>query len=963
MHRSRLAALAVLILMLVCWAWVAAIDAQGAPVKIAIVYAGGGALSGPLQIKRAIAGLGDAVQVDVYAPGEGGIALTNDTDLTHYDVVLTDAAVDVVIARLPPLQRAKAATKLVVVNPKDSVLQGNVPLEQHPDLPVYWKNLSHDNYAGLVKYLAARVANSRLISTVPPPIDYGEHGFYHPDAPSRFEALEAYLDWYGRTEAGRATAGADKYMVGLSIPMHYYQHRDTADIDALIRAVEARGHRIATIYSHYGVDFEHYLVRDGRPVVDVLMYLGGNRLNLFNQEEGKEQARRLGVPVLGLLRHLGSTPAEYAASYHGLAPTMVEQLAGYENDSIFETMAISGRGKDPQVYEIIPGQAEWRVDRALAWARLRRLSNSGKRVVFTFMSNDGDGKANLGADPDDFLDVPGSLVHLMDDMKARGYDVGSATLPTRDTLARRMVDEASNVNTWEAGALAGRVARREVVLLPEARYRTWYNAIPAKRRAEIEAVWGPPPGDVMTYRNPKGEKFLVIPRLEFGNILIAPHPYRGFFQKKEVLMSREAIPPHHQYMAFFLWLQKEWRADAWVSMFTNIDVQLGKSVGPLADDHIGILLGSLPNIHPERLGASGGIFDKRKGMAYTPSWFNIVVRGGKLETLQRLEDALKRYDGLASDELRAASQTNIRKEVKDAGLERALELDAATVEFVALRERLDSYLALLARETMPEGSKVLGDAPRGRALAEMVAGMLGREFLKALEPRTPAAIEQAAVLTAAVLNGRTPTEAVRDVLETSDPTIEALLARVPEYASRLLAAPRERAAILEALDARWLEPSPADDPMRRPDAVPPGRHMYNYDTSVLPSVEAEALGREQAVAMIERYQKEHGGAFPKQFGFVMFTSDYGRDSGATSAQMMYLLGVRPVRNEQGQVTGVALIPRAELGRPRIDNPPDRQWSVSRSSAGEDGAHGPGGAPRGDQSRARQPGRRAHPIGH
>jgi len=36
-------------------------------------------------------------------------------------------------------------------------------------------------------------------------------------------------------------------------------------------------------------------------------------------------------------------------------------------------------------------------------------------------------------------------------------------------------------------------------------------------------------------------------------------------------------------------------------------LQLGKSEGPLVDDAIGVMLGGMPHIHPERLGAAGGI--------------------------------------------------------------------------------------------------------------------------------------------------------------------------------------------------------------------------------------------------------------------------------------------------------------------------------------------------------------------
>jgi cobaltochelatase CobN len=107
----------------------------------------------------------------------------------------------------------------------------------------------------------------------------------------------------------------------------------------------------------------------------------------------------------------------------------------------------------------------------------------------------------------------------------------------------------------------------EVALRPEARYLEWYRAIPAKRRAEIEAMWGPPPGKTMVHIDRNGQRSIVIPRLEIGNIIVAPHPMWGYYENEKVLMSKDALPPHHQYLAFFLYMQKEWKADAWVSLF------------------------------------------------------------------------------------------------------------------------------------------------------------------------------------------------------------------------------------------------------------------------------------------------------------------------------------------------------------------------------------------------------------
>lgn len=225
------------------------------------------------------------------------------------------------------------------------------------------------------------------------------------------------------------------------------------------------------------------------------------RLHLNDYQAGLARARRLGITILSAINHSQFTEADFDASPTGLHPNRTQNLINNERDGVVEPIALAGRGTAPDGTEIIvpfAKQIEWRVDRALAWARLHRLANSQKRVVFTYWS-EGAGKANVGGDPDDFLDVPASLVSLLAEMKARGYDTGTAPLPDRDALVTRMSREASNVGTWAPGELAARVAHNEVALLPEETYRGWFDSLPAVRRDEIVAMWGPPPGKVMIH--------------------------------------------------------------------------------------------------------------------------------------------------------------------------------------------------------------------------------------------------------------------------------------------------------------------------------------------------------------------------------------------------------------------------------------------------------------------------------
>lgn len=826
------------------------LQAETGPLRIAFLYDGGES-TGPAELRRA-ADAYPYASIDIYAPGDGGLALKDDTDLSRYALVVLDGTARGMALSAARLEALRAATRFLVIGGDGSAL-GNIDAAAHPDLQTYWDNRSLDNDTALIGYLLRNLLGNTQIAAPAAPIIYPEQGFYHPDAPMLFADLGSWQDWqHGR---GRTFDPAAP-MLGLISHRIQVQQKNTAHVDAMVRAAETRGANIIVLARKGDIDLSP-LIRDGKPVVDALLF-EGEFLGLRNLEAGRAQAKALGVPVLMTISDHSRTPEQYRQSPGGLAPALTARVVNSERDGMIEPIVIAGRDEAASTRRHLPmaEQVAWRIDRALGWARLHRLANAEKRVVMTFWSEAG-GKADIGADPDDFLDIQGSIIAMLGQMQARGYDIGNAPLPDAETLARRMALGASNVGSWAPGELARRIVSPDVALLPEARYLEWYKTLPAPRRQEIEAMWGPPPGKTMVHVDVRGERHIVIPRIQFGNVLVAPHPMWGYYENEKALMSKDALPPHHQYLAFFLWMQKEWQADAWLSLFTNIVLQPGKSEGPLADDHIGLMLGAIPHIHPERLGATGGMSNKRKALAQTAGWYNIV---------RPLDD---KADGSGA--------------------------------------------------TGPWGGKILGTAPAGETRTAMITGMLGEDLTRALAGfEAPQDAATAYALVEAVLSGTPPAQALTARLGRTAADAEAVLALAPDYARRLDAAPRELDSLLEALEGRWLEPGPMGEPFRRPDTLPPGRALYNFDQRAIPTEAAEKVGIAQAEALIAAHRAANGGAFPTKLALIFWSGENAKNGGVSEATFLHLLGTRVTRNWRGEVTGVTLIPREELGRPRVD---------------------------------------------
>ena len=228
-----------------------------------------------------------------------------------------------------------------------------------------------------------------------------------------------------------------------------------------------------------------------------------------------------------------------------------------------------------------------------------------------------------------------------------------------------------------------------------------------------------------------------------------------------------------------------------------------------------------------------------------------------------------------------------------------MSLDA-TMPPDVLARRVVQYADNLDRAVTPWGSKVLGDAPRDTVLADMVHGMLATDIPRRL------------------VRERLLASGADAPMSTDHARTDSLLALASVYADGLRAAPREVDRLLDALEGRYIESGPAEEPLRRPDAVPPGRSMYTFDPRTLPTPEAEVLGARLADDMIRTHREKHDGAYPTRFAFVLWAGEVTKNLGVVESQVFRLLGVRPVRDAHGEVVDVSLVPREELGRPRVD---------------------------------------------
>ncbi|MEM5818642.1 MAG: cobaltochelatase subunit CobN, partial [Desulfitobacterium hafniense] len=350
--------------------------------------------------------------------------------------------------------------------------------------------------------------------------------------------------------------------------------------------------------------------------------------------------------------------------------------------------------------------------RAEKWLALQQKSNQEKRIAIIYYNSHG-GKGDISAS---YLNVEKSLEELLKALKEDGYDIGDKQ--ASENLFEQILEKGLNVGSWAPGAFEELVEAGTLTVDKE-EYLNWYQELDEGLRQEVEAEWGPPPGEIMVH-----DDQIVIPGLMLGNVFIGPQPRRAIGDDPDKLTHSATLPPTHQYLAFYFWLQKGWESDAVIHMGTHGSLEFtpGRAVGLGGDDWPDILIGDLPNIYPYIMdNVAEAMIAKRRGYAVTISHQTPPLISAMYGELVELEQWVEEYATTATDAARReALEKVIREQVLAMGLDKILKLDVSQETIDAINNTLMDYFETLKKNQMPYGMHTLGIPPEGDVLQAMV---------------------------------------------------------------------------------------------------------------------------------------------------------------------------------------------------------------------------------------------------
>jgi cobaltochelatase CobN len=812
------------------------------------------------------------------------------------------------------------------------------------------------------------------------PVEFPEAAIYHPDArsatnesqPDWFENTTDYLEWYSNVTNSTESHhiyDKSKPTIGLWFHASDYTGDNLEVIDALVRDLEGKGCNVIAGFDTFNDIHKFYFDENGEPLVQCVISLKSFRLNYEDPDKGVQELTDLDVPVLtGLVVANPANSTDVADSNRGIPnDEVVYKTLLPSIDGIFEYIVVGIDNYNSETgessYEPLPDQVDWMANRAINWAELKFKDNEDKKVVVIYY-NYPSGKDNIGAS---YLNVTQSMLDLLNKMNESGYEVSG--IPENNTgLLEMLQAQGINAGSWAPGVMNEMVENMTewgLHLIPMETYREWFESdIPEDLRSQVINEWGTPWAEdlpqnksLMIYENETG-KYIVIPAVRFRNVWLMPQPARGFLQNDDTLYHSSLVPPPHQYIAFYLWLNHEWHPDAVIHMGTHGTHEWlpGSTYGMnRTSDWAPLLLQDLPNIYPYIVANVGeGLTTEYRGNALiidhlTPT----LERSGLYGDLLNLSIDVEQYhDPGITSQTRAGYQKAIVDEIEalnlsvDMGIDNVTSLrDYNEEEFGNfVKNILHEYLEDIEGENIPYGMHVLSrvpsinlTGPEKDELSEMVRSMLGGNF----EDNITAAFYPESVYPLGIpLNDTKVNRLVWEVVTNNTDVSSAQLEVYGEtnssvtldlelglvYRGRLLDSNVEIDRILSALNGGFIPPGPGTDPVMNPDAVPTGRNFYGINSKLYPSKATWELGKSLAIQLLEDYHDKYGEC-PQKVSFSRFGVEFIRDHGTLEAEVLYVLGVQPVWDEYGYVTGVEAIPEEELlpnydtskpGRPRID---------------------------------------------
>uniref|UniRef100_UPI003966D275 cobaltochelatase subunit CobN n=1 Tax=Alistipes putredinis TaxID=28117 RepID=UPI003966D275 len=838
-------------------------------------------------------------------------------------------------------------------------------------LSAYIGNGNKRNYRNMARYVRQHIDAKRLFVTpAEEAVESASDVLYHLDEDLSFKTVADYEKYLREQGIYREKAPKIAIVGGLNDPFS----GNRANIDSLIVSLQNAGMNVYPVSSYRQ---RLTFLREIGP--DAVIHFAHGRMVMGQADAAVEWLKERNIPIFSPLSML-ETQEEWESDPMGMfGGFMSQSIVVPELDGAIYPYVLNDQELDEEgiyLFKAIPERLKNFTRIIGNFISLKRKPNAEKKVAIYYFK--GAGQSSLTAQG---LETVPSLYNLLKRLKAEGYTVKNLPA-TEKEFEKLLMTQGAVLSTYAEGAFDDFLKNGRPALVGKSEYESWVqDALPEELYADVVQLYGEAPGRYMSTVR-EGEPCLAVARIDLGNVVLLPQPMAAVGDDAFAIVHGAKTAPPHPYIGAYLWAQYGFGADAMIHFGTHGSLEFTprKQVALCRYDWPDRLVGTIPHFYYYTIGNVGeSMMAKRRSYAttisyLTPPFTESKTRGQYKELMNKIEAYYK------TDEARQPEASiAVKKIAVKMGLHRDLRLDSLLTQPYSAEEiaRIENFAEEIANEKMtgqlyttgvpysPEKIRSSVMAMSADPIAYSVAaldrqrGKVTDTQLKSQAFFTQHYLEPAKQLVRQVLGGQkaddalvcrvagitpeklaeahtiltpprrgmmmmgravTPAEYTADQKREAQAIaeVERTVTNIQNYKRALEESPEmEMRSILNALAGGYVAPTSGGDAVANPQAVPTGRNLYAVNAETTPSEQAWAKGKELAENTLAQYKKTHGD-YPRKVSYTFWSSEFIESEGATIAQVLYMLGVEPVRDAYGRVSDLRLIPSEQLGRPRVD---------------------------------------------
>lgn len=635
---------------------------------------------------------------------------------------------------------------------------------------------------------------------------------------------------------------------------------------------------------------------------------------------------------------------------------------------------------DVVIYKSLLNRVNFIAELARNWVNLSTKPNQEKKIALILANYPNkDGRIANGVG----LDTPASCINILRDLQKNGYRISDIPANGDELIfkliegitndlemrSQREINQYLTIEDYQKYFYSLPAEIQQQII------NRWGDILNLSSNSPLKkGGWG---GSKTLYNeNEKGlnsTNIIPISGLQLDNIFIGIQPSRGYDLDPSLNYHAPDLEPTHNYLAFYYWVREIFKADAiiHVGKHGNLEWLPGKSLVLSETCYPEITLGKIPHFYPFIVNDPGeGSQAKRRASAVildhlTPPLTRAELYKELLE-LEALIDEYYQAQSLNPTRLKTI-ENSITKLVNETNLNQDLgvnNLDNNNLaQFLTIA---DGYLCELKEAQIRDGLHIFGQCPTDKQLRDLIIAIarfssydklgliesiktdleidieinqdnLGdlltnqqkedinhklNRFLKEeseINLRIKGDIIEYLEIIACQLIDKLLTVSNYQQIAIGKYTEKQLIWITNYLLPNLYKTEQEITNLIKGLNGKFIPSGASGAPTRgRADVLPTGRNFYSVDIRAIPTETAWLVGYKAAEAVIERYCQENG-EYPRTLAISVWGTSTMRTGGDDIAQIMALMGVKPVWDGVSRrVVDYEIMPISVLNRPRID---------------------------------------------